>query len=103
MKHRNLYNARKMRRQRTLERCAKMRAAKERKRLAHAEVAVFSEIGRAVFSGPLFGDHEVVIVGRSDAENMAEIMVDGRITCVKTQRGARALLMRRTARGILPR
>jgi hypothetical protein len=76
-----------------------MRAAKERKRILRAESAVFAEIGRAVFSGPLFGEHTVRIMSRSDAPFVCEIEVDGRVTCAKTQRGARALLMRRIAAG----
>jgi hypothetical protein len=78
-----------------LEKCMKMRAAKERRRQARAETPDFAEIGRAVFDGPLFGGlHTVRVIGRSDA-TVCDIEVDGRVTCCKTQRGARALLMRR--------
>lgn len=97
MKLCKVYSARKSRRDKTLEKCRKMREAKERKRLAHSECAVFAEIGRAVFSGPAFGDHTVRIISRTDAPFVCEFEVDGKATCVKTQRGARALLMRRIA------
>ena len=98
MKQHNLYSARKARREKMLARCRSMRDAKERKRMARSKAPVFAEIGRAVFSGPLFGAHTVRIVSRSDAPFACEIEVDGRVTAVKTQRGARALLMRRIAR-----
>jgi len=98
MKLCKFYNNRKSRRQKTLEKCRKMREAKEQKRLAHSASAVFAEIGRVVFSGPAFGNHTVRIVSRTDAPFACEIEVDGKTTCVKTQRGAKALLMRRIAK-----
>ena len=76
-----------------------MREAKERKRLSCSDGNVVSEIGKVVFSGPLFGSHVVRLMARSDVDAVY-LEVDGRVTCAKTQRGVRAVLMRRVARGL---
>ena len=86
---------RKSRREKMLDKCRKMREAKERKRLALAVSAVPCVVGAVTFEGPAFGGtHVVRFVGRSDRP-VVDVEVDGRVTCVKTPRGARALLMRR--------
>lgn len=88
----------KSRRQKVLEKCAKMRAAKERKRMAGATEAEERVIGVVTFEGPAFGGkHTVRLVGRSDRP-VVDVEVDGRVTCARTPRGARALLLRRMAR-----
>lgn len=95
-----LFTAHKSRRQKTLEKCRKMREAKERIRLARAVQAEPCVIGIVTFAGAAFGGtHVVRFVGRSDRPTVA-VEVDGRVTCVKTPRGARALLMRRISQTV---
>jgi len=91
---------RKSRRVKVLEKCRKMREAKERKRLALAVAAVPCVVGVVTFAGPAFGGtHVVRFVGRSDRP-VVDVEVDGRVTCVKTPRGARALVLRRLSRAV---
>jgi ribosomal protein S8E len=79
------------------ERCARMREAKARRRMALGSAPDVRELGRAVFSGVLFGgEHTVRLLGIA-GRTALDVEVDGRVTCCKTQRGARALLMRRLA------
>lgn len=86
---------RKSRREKMLDKCRKMREAKERTRLALAVSVNACVIGVVTFEGAAFGGtHVVRFVGRSDRP-VVDVEVDGRVTCVKTPRGARALLMRR--------
>ena len=76
----------------------RMREAKARKREALGAVLTV-ERGRAVFSGDVFGgEHTVRLTSREDAPHLLYIKVDEKLTCVKTERGARALLMRRISR-----
>jgi hypothetical protein len=80
---------------RTARTCRLMREAKARKRLTSACAPELTECGRAVFSGPLFGGgHVVRLLARQDTSAVL-VEVDGRLTCAKTARGARALLARR--------
>jgi hypothetical protein len=77
------------------ERCQKMREAKERRRLALAVAVQPNVIAVVTFDGELFnGTHVVRFIGRADRP-VVDVEVDGRVTCVKTPRGARALLLRR--------
>lgn len=72
-----------------------MRDAKERKRMELAVSAYECVIGVVTFEGGAFGGtHVVRLIGRSDSP-VVDVEVDGRVTCAKTPRGARALLMRR--------
>jgi len=81
----------------SLEKCARMRAAKEAKRMAAGSAPDVRELGRVEFDGVLFGGkHTVRLLALSDRPTV-DIEVDGRVTCCKTPRGARALLMRRLA------
>lgn len=82
----------------TSQKCLKMRQAKAARRLASVSTPEVSEAGRAVFSGILFGYHTVRILARSDTPHAVYVEVDGRVTCSKTPRGARALLMRRLSK-----
>lgn len=92
------FKKRKTRREKVLEKCRKMREAKERNRLAMAVDANPRVIGTVTFEGQMFGGtHTVRFVGRADRP-VVDVEVDGRLTCVKTPRGARALVMRRIAR-----
>lgn len=85
---------------RSARRCRLMREAKARRRRESASALSITEVGRAVFSGALFGGgHVVRLLARSDSDAVY-VEVDGVETCAKTARGARALLMRRIARGI---
>lgn len=96
------FTKRKSRREKTLEKCRKMREAKERKRLALAVASVPCVIGVVTFDGAAFGGtHVVRFVGRSDRPAV-DVEVDGRVTCVKTWRGARALVLRRLSRPVFP-
>ena len=80
------------------ERCRKMREAKEKRRLALAVSAAACVIGVVTFEGAAFGGtHTVRFLGRGDRP-VVDVEVDGRVTCVKTVRGAKALLMRRICR-----
>ena len=94
------FTGHKSRRQKTLEKCRKMREEKERIRLARAVAVSPCVIGVVTFEGAMFGGtHSVRFVGRG--EGMAvDVEVDGRVTCVKTPRGARALILRRLVRGV---
>ena len=75
-----------------------MREAKARKRLQYGCAPGMVEVGRVEFDGPLFGGkHSVVLMARTDADAV-DLMVDGTLTCTRTARGVRALLMRRIAR-----
>ena len=77
-----------------------MRRAKERKRVELGPVGCF-EIGLAVFDGPAFnGRHVVRLLCREDAPRHVAMEVDGVFHRFATQRGARAVLMRRTARAV---
>jgi hypothetical protein len=94
------FTDRKSRREKTLEKCRKMREAKERKRLAMAVAVERNVIAAVTFEGPMFGGtHVVRFVGHEDRP-VVDVEVDGRVTCVKTPRGARALVMRRIAREV---
>ena len=74
-----------------------MRAAKANKREALGAVLTV-ERGQVVFSGDVFGgEHSVRLTSREDAPQRIFLEVDEKLTCVKTARGARALLMRRIA------
>lgn len=78
-----------------MEKCRKMREAKERKRLAEAVALEPYVCGVVTFEGPAFGGtHCVRFVSAGDARHV-RIEVDGIMTCVKTVRGARALVSRR--------
>jgi hypothetical protein len=75
-----------------------MREAKNRKREALGGIATI-ECGRVVFSGALFhGTHVVRLTCREDNINLIFLEVDGEITCAKTQRGIKAVLMRRVSK-----
>jgi len=74
-----------------------MRAAKERRRMEIGHSVDITEVGRVEFSGMVFGSHVVRVLARSDVK-IVYLEVDARITCAKTGRGARAVLMRRIAR-----
>lgn len=90
-----LFINRKTRREKTLDKCRKMRAAKERIRLARVVDVESHVVGVVTFEGAMFGGcHVVRFVGRSDRP-VVDVEVDGRVTCVKTPRGARALVLRR--------
>lgn len=92
------FTKRKSRRQKVLEKCAKMRDAKERKRMELADDVTVNVIGVVTFEGGMFGGtHRVRFIGRNDRP-VVDVEVDGRVTCAKTPRGARALLMRRIGR-----
>lgn len=92
-----LFSKRKTRREKMLVKCAHMRAAKERLRLALAVAAQETVVGVVTFEGAAFGGtHVVRFVSRSDRPTV-DVEVDGRVTCVKTPRGARALVLRRIA------
>lgn len=85
------------------EKCRKMREAKAAKRMASATDTEIRECGRALFDGPLFGGpHTVRILSRADTPRAVYVEVDGRLTCSKTPRGARALLMRRVSAPLGP-
>ncbi len=99
MKHHDFYTRRNNRRQKVLDRCRRMREAKERKRMSAEGPAETTEAGRVTFSG-LFGEHTVRLLARSDDPLHVDIEVDGRTTCSRTVRGAKALLMRRIAKGV---
>lgn len=77
------------------ERCSKMRDAKARRRIEGGLCPEVRELGRAVFSGVLFGGEHTVRLLAISGRTALDVEVDGRLTCCKTQRGARALLMRR--------
>jgi hypothetical protein len=75
-----------------------MREAKNRKREALGAVATI-ECGRVEFSGALFhGEHHVRLTCRDDNIDLIFMEVDGKMACAKTQRGVKALLMRRVAK-----
>lgn len=77
------------------EKCRLMRAAKERKRMAASHAPEARVTGTATFDGPDFGGRHIVrIIALSDRP-LRDVEVDGRVTCAKTPRGVRALLMRR--------
>ena len=77
-----------------------MREAKDRKRLALAVSVNSCVVGVVTFNGPIFGGtHAVRFIARSDRP-VVDVEVDGRLTCVKTPRGARALVLRRIGRQI---
>ena len=81
-----------------MEKCSKMRQAKERIRLARVMAAESHVIGVVTFEGAAFGGtHVVRLVGRSDRPAV-DVEVDGRFTCAKTFRGARSLVLRRLSR-----
>lgn len=95
------FTKRKSRREKVLEKCRKMREAKELKRLALAVAAVPCVVGVVTFAGPAFGGtHVVRFVGRSDRP-VVDVEVDGRVTYVKTSRGARALVVKRMLRAMM--
>ncbi len=86
---------RKTRREKVLEKCRKMREAKERMRLALAVPVNACVIGVVTFDGEAFGGtHIVRFVGRGDRP-VVDVEVDGVVTCAKTPRGARSLVLRR--------
>lgn len=86
------------RRERVLQKCRKMREAKERIRLARASTATASVIGTVSFDGPAFGGHhDVRLIGYPDRPTV-DIEVDGRVTAARTPRGAIALLLQRIGR-----
>jgi hypothetical protein len=89
------FEKRKTRRENVLEKCRKMREAKERKRLALAVSVNACVIGVVTFEGAAFGGtHVVRFVGRGDRP-VVDVEVDGIVTCAKTPRGARSLVLRR--------
>lgn len=79
------------------EKCARMRAAKEAKRMAAGSAPEVKELGRVDFDGVIFGGKHVVRLLALSDRPLIDVEVDGRVTCCKTPRGARALLMRRIA------
>lgn len=84
-----------------MEKCRKMREAKERLRLANGVATESHVIGVVTFDGAAFGGcHVVRFVGRSDRP-VVDVEVDGRVTCVKTPRGARALVLRRVEKCVI--
>ena len=92
------FTGRKALREKTLEKCRKMRAEKERVRLARAVAVSVNVVGVVTFEGPAFGGaHTVRFIGRS-GRPVVDVEVDGRVTCVKTPRGARAILLMIIAR-----
>lgn len=73
-------------------RCAAMRAAKARRRVA--EAVVVAEVGRVSFEGPLFGGrHEIVLRTRTGADAML-VCCDGKELRPRTARGFVAMLGR---------
>jgi len=89
------FEKRKTRREKVLEKCRKMREAKERMRLALAVPVNACVIGVVTFDGEAFGGtHIVRFVGRGDRP-VVDVEVDGVVTCAKTPRGARSLVLRR--------
>ena len=77
-----------------------MREAKNRKREALGAVATI-ECGRVEFSGALFrGRHVARLTCREDNGDLVFMEVDGKMTCAKTLRGVKALLMRRVAKAV---
>lgn len=91
------YGAYKRRSERLLRKTSVARSAKAAKREALGAVATVTA-GWVVFGGLLFGRHKVRIKCREDAPHRLYLEVDGTMTCIKSQRGTRALLMRRIAR-----
>lgn len=98
-----LYSRHKTRRQNTLDRCARMREAKERLRQKlYGPDATPNVCGTVTFEGPAFGGrHAVRLLAAGDATHVL-LEVDGRLTCSKTVRGARSLILRRISRLITP-
>jgi hypothetical protein len=83
------------------ERCERMRRAKAARREALGSVGCV-EIGTAVFEGPTFGGRHVVrLLCREDEAREVAVEVDGSVTCVRTRRGALALLMRRIGKAAM--
>lgn len=76
------------------QRCAAMRAAKERKRLAVVETIDW--VGRIRFDGPMFGgcEHVIRVAARGDDAALL-VEVDGRPFRPLTLRGLRGILARR--------
>lgn len=98
-----LYSRHKTRRQNTLDRCARMREAKERRRQELCATTASPNVcGTVTFEGPAFGGHHTVrLIAAGDATHVL-LEVDGRLTCSKTIRGARSLILRRISRLITP-
>ena len=79
------------------ERCMKMRAAKERKRL-DAPRAEELEVGFVFLCGPVFGGcHVVRLNAVCDGRRTLDVRIDGRMYAPRTERGLRALIARRIA------
>jgi len=86
------------RRGKVLEKCAKMRAAKERRRMERAAGTEAAVVGTVTFSGPVFhGEHSVRLLAWHDRP-VVDLEVDGRVTCARTPRGARRAVLERIAR-----
>ena len=78
-------------------RCAAMRVAKERKRLAAATAGDAVEVGLVRFSGPCFGGEHVLRLLHK--EGMQVLLVcDGMPMRPRSVRGVRAMLARRIGR-----
>lgn len=75
-------------------RCARMREAKARKRIAGAQGDDVVEVGRVTLAGTAFrGRHEIVLKHRQDVRELM-VTCDGRELRPRTQRGFVAMVAR---------
>lgn len=88
-----VFDFHKHRRARTLKKCAAMRAAKEKKRLAEAERADWC--GAVLFVGPMFGGGHWLDLRARGEERRLLVEIDGQPFRPLTARGLRGLLAKR--------
>lgn len=86
---------------RRAEHCAKMRAGKERKRLA-TPGSEAREVGFVFLCGPVFrGCHTVSLHKVDDGRRTLDVRVDGVLRAARTERGLRAMLARKIAEKVV--
>lgn len=81
------------------KRCAAMRAAKERKRMAFC--ATMRDVGGITTDG-LFGAHSIRLLSYNDGEPHYAITVDGEHRTARTERGIIRLLAKMIYRKVSP-